>query len=166
MTARRTQEILEHQLPDVSPLGEPAFMAVSELCDNAMDHGRNAVGSYVAVQRLTEPRRQVSVAVGDLGIGIPEHIRQRYPEWSDDSAAIALATEPGKTGTDRPHRGIGFSAVMEAALTASLHAAKMDIHSATGFFRLQVVQESQKPEVFPASNYRRGTWIIYDLVSV
>lgn len=141
-------------------------MAVAELCDNAMDHGKNPVGAYVAVQRVTDPRRQVSIAISDLGQGIPEHIRQRYPEWSEDSAAIAHATESGITGTGDPHRGIGFSAVMEAALTASLHSARMDIYSANGFFRLQVVQESRKPEIFPASNYRRGTWITYDLVSV
>jgi hypothetical protein len=166
MVAQRTQEILEYQLTDVSPLGQAAFMAVSELCDNAMDHGKNSIGAYVAVQRFAVPSRQVSIAIGDLGIGIPEHIRQRYPEWSDDSAAIAHATEPTITGTGNPQRGIGFSAVMEAALTASLHAARMNIYSANGFFRLQVIQESRKPEIFPASNYRRGTWITYDLVSV
>lgn len=166
MVARRTQEILEYQLTDVSSLGQAAFMAVAELCDNAMDHGKNPIGAYVAVQRTTDPRRQVSIAISDLGMGIPEHIRQRYPEWSDDSAAIAHATELSITGTGDPHRGIGFSAVTEAALTASLHAARMDIYSANGFFRLQVVQENRKPEIFPASNYRRGTWITYDLVSV
>jgi hypothetical protein len=37
--AERTQEILEYQLTDVSPLGDAAFMAVSELCGNAIDHG-------------------------------------------------------------------------------------------------------------------------------
>jgi len=166
MVARRTQEIIEYQLPDVSPLGHATFMAIAELCDNAMDHGRNPFGSYVAVQRVTKPRRQVSIAISDLGIGIPEHIRHRYPEWSEDGWAIAHATEESVTGTGDPHRGIGFSAVLEAALTASLHSARMDIHSANGFFRLQVVQETRKPEVFPASRFRRGTWITYDLISV
>lgn len=99
MVAAKTQEILEYQLPDVSPLGQAAFMAVSELCDNAMDHGKNPTGAYVAVQRVTQPRPQVSIAISDLGMGIPEHIRQRYPEWSEDSAAIAHATELGITGT-------------------------------------------------------------------
>lgn len=165
--AARTEQILEYQLSDVSPLGQAAFMAVSELCDNAMDHGRNPLGAaYAAVQRVTEPRPQVSIAICDLGVGIPEHIRQRFPEWSEDSSAIAHATQAGVTGTGDPHRGIGFSAVMEAALTASLHAARMDIYSANGFCRTQVVQEDTKIEAYAASNYRRGTWIAYDLVSV
>lgn len=164
--ARRTREILEYQLTDVSPLGQAAFMAVAELCDNAIDHGRNPLGAFVAARRIVEPRRQVSLAIGDLGIGIPEHIRQRYPEWGDDGYAIAHATQSHVTGTGDPHRGIGFSEVLEAALTSSLHSARMDIHSAGGFFRLQVVQEQRKPEVFPAASFRRGTWIAYDLVSV
>lgn len=164
--AERTREILEYQLTDLAPLGQAAFMAIAELCDNAVDHGRNPLGAYVAARRVVEPRRQVSIAIGDLGVGIPEHIRQRYPEWSDDSYAIAHATQPHITGTGERHRGIGFSEVFDAALTSSLHAARLDIHSANGFFRLQTVQETQKPEAFPASRFKRGTWITYELVSV
>jgi anti-sigma regulatory factor (Ser/Thr protein kinase) len=162
----RAQEILEYQLPDVSVLGQSTFMAVSELCGNAVDHGENALGAYVAVRRMTEPRRQVSIAISDLGVGIPEHIRQQYPEWSDDGLAIAHATEERVTGTGDPHRGFGFSAVLEAALTTSLHSAQMNVCSANGFCRVQLVQETRKVEVFPAARYRRGTWITYDLVSV
>lgn len=148
--AERTQEILEYQLTDVSTLGPATFMAVSELCGNAIEHGDHPLGAYVAVRRVEEPRKQVSTAVSDLGMGIPEHIRQRYPEWSDDGWAIAHATDEFITGTGDPHRGIGFSAIFEAALTTSLHAARMDILSASGFCRVQTIQESRKVEVFPA----------------
>lgn len=164
--AERTQEVLEYQLTEVSSMGQAAFMAVSELCNNAVDHGQNSLGAYAAVQRSTEPRRQVSIAISDLGIGVPEHIRQRYPEWSDDGWAIAHATEESISGTGDDHRGIGFSAVHEAALTSALHAARLDVLSANGFCRLQLVQEKRKVEVFPATRFRRGTWITYDLVSV
>jgi hypothetical protein len=164
--AGRTQELLEYQLTDVSSLGQAAFMAVSELCGNAIDHGRNDLGAYAAVRRVSEPRKQVSIAISDLGMGVPEHIRQRYPEWSDDGWAIAHATQDHVTGTSNPHRRIGFSAVLEAALTSSLHAARMDILSASGFCRVQVVQENRKVDVLPAARFRRGTWITYDLVSV
>ncbi|HWC48756.1 MAG TPA: ATP-binding protein [Solirubrobacterales bacterium] len=164
--AGRTQEILEYQLTDVAPLGEATFMAVSELCGNAIDHGENALGAYIAVRRVKEPRKQVSIAISDLGVGIPEHIRQRYPEWSDDGWAIAYATEERVSGTGDPHRGFGFSAVFEAALTSSLSSARMDILSANGFCRTQSVQEDRKTEALPATRYRRGTWITYDLVSI
>lgn len=164
--AARTQEIIEYQLTDVSPLGQATFMAVSELCGNAIDHGRNDLGAYAAVMRFTEPRRMVSIAISDLGLGVPEHIRQRYPEWSEDGWAIAHATDERVTGTNDPHRGFGFSSVFEAALTRSLHSAKMDLLSANGFCRVQTVQEQRKVEVFPATRFRRGTWITYDLISV
>jgi hypothetical protein len=164
--AARTQEIIEYQLPDVSALGQATFMAVSELCGNAIDHGRNDLGAYAAVMRFSEPRKKVSIAISDLGLGVPEHIRQRYPEWSDDGWAIAQATEERVTGTNDPHRGFGFSSVFEAALTNSLYAARMDLLSANGFCRVQIVQEQRKVEVFPAARFRRGTWIAYDLISV
>jgi hypothetical protein len=164
--AGRTREILEYKLHDVSALGESAFQAVSELCGNAIEHGQNPLGAYVAVRRVTEPRRLISVAISDLGMGIPEHIRQRYPEWDDDGFAIAQAMNEGVTGTGDPHRGIGFSSTFEAALTNSLHAARMDIRSASGFCRLQIVQEGRRTETIPGPRFRRGTWITYDLVSV
>jgi hypothetical protein len=164
--AKRTKEILEYDLHDVSTLGEATFQAVSELCGNAIEHGENPLGAYVAVRRVMEPRRQISVAICDLGMGIPEHIRQRYPEWDDDGFAIAQAMNEGVTGTGHPHRGIGFSSTFEAALTDSLHAAQMDIRSASGLCRVQIVQEKQKIETIPGPKFRRGTWITYDLVSV
>jgi len=164
--AMRTKEILEYNLHDVSALGEATFQAVSELCGNAIEHGANPLGAYVAVRRTTDPRRQISVAIGDLGMGIPEHIRQRYPEWTDDGYAIARATDEQVTGTGHPHRGIGFSSTFEAALTRHLHAAQMDILSAEGFCRVQLVQQDRKIETFPASRFRRGTWMTYNLVSV
>ena len=164
--AARTKGILEYDLPDVSLLGEATFEAVSELCGNAFEHGKNPLGAYVAVRRVAEPRRQISIAISDLGIGIPEHVRQQYPEWDDDGFAIAQATTEGVTGTGDAHRGIGFSSTFEAALTDSLHAAQMDIRSASGLCRVQIVQEKQKIETIPGPRFRRGTWITYDLVSV
>jgi hypothetical protein len=149
----------------MSHLSEVPAMAVSELCANAVEHGRNGLGAYVAVQHLRKPRSQVSIAISDLGIGMPEHIRQRYPEWADDSFAIAKAMGPQISGTGDPHRGNGFPETFEAALVSSLSAARLDVHSANGFVRTNIVQETRKIETFPAAAYKRGTWITYDLVA-
>jgi anti-sigma regulatory factor (Ser/Thr protein kinase) len=165
VVAATTREIIEYQYTDVSPLGHACYMAVSELCGNAIEHGRNGLGAYVAVQRFSEPRPQISVAISDLGIGIPEHIRQRYPEWADDSFAIAHAMDPQISGTGHPHRGNGFPETFEAALVSSLSAARLDVHSANGFVRTQIVQETKKIDMFPAAAFKRGTWIAYDLIS-
>ncbi len=163
--AEATREMLEYHYTDVSSLGSACYMAVSELCANAVEHGRNGLGAYVAVQHLREPRSQVSIAISDLGIGMPEHIRQRYPEWADDSFAIAKAMGPQISGTGDPHRGNGFPETFEAALVSSLSAARLDVHSANGFVRTHMVQETRKIETFPAAAYKRGTWITYDLVA-
>ena len=165
LVADRTRQILEYERPDVAPLGSAVFMAVSELCGNGVDHGRNEFGTYIAVQRVLAPRRQISVAVADLGMGIPEHVRQRYPEWSDDGYAIANAMEPRVTGTGDEHRGNGYTETFEAALTSTLHAARLDVHAANGFVRTELVDGRRKVDVIPAPRFRRGTWISYDIVS-
>lgn len=164
--AERTRKILEYQLRDVSRLGPAAFMAVSELCNNAVEHGHNPLGAYIAVRRVTEPQPQVTIAICDLGIGIPEHLRQRQPELSDDSHAIAVSTEPGVSGTGDPHRGYGFDAVFDTALTSAMTEARFRILSSRGFFDERIVQERHIPTVHPAAQYRRGTWVVCDLISV
>lgn len=164
--AGATRELLEYQLTDVARLGEAVHMAVSELCSNAIEHGKHDLGAFIAVERTAAPRRTVSIAIADLGIGIPEHLRQRYPEWGDDTFAIGRAMEPGISGTGHPHRGNGFSETLEAALAPALSAARMDVHSANGFLRIEVAQERKQLIPFPSATYRRGTWISYDVVSV
>lgn len=165
--AGRTQEIMEYHLTDIAPLGEATFMAVSELCGNAIDHGDNALG------RLH--RRATGQGPAKAGVnnhqrprgGHPEHIRQRYPEWSDDGWAIAYATEERVSGTGDPHRGFGFSAVFEAALTSSLSAARMDILSANGFCRTHPSKKVARRRLFRrrATAEEPGsptTWSPYD----
>lgn len=164
--ALRTREILEYQLQDVSPLGAAAFMAVSELCSNAVEHGANPLGAYIAVRRVAEPGPQVSIAVSDLGMGIPEHIRQQRPELSDDSHAIGLATQPGVSGTGQGHRGFGFDESLTLRSRARCTKRGSRSFSARGFFEERIVQERHLPTVHPASQYRRGAWIGCELISV
>ncbi len=163
--ANHIRELLEYEMTDVAPLGAAAFMAVSELCGNAVEHGRNPLGAHVCSLRAREPRRLVSIAISDLGIGIPEHLRSRYPEWVDDTFAVARAMDEGVTGTGDDHRGNGFGEVFREALSSTLHAARIQIHSASGFVRRELVQERDRTEPLPAPAFRRGTCITYDLVS-
>ncbi len=55
--ARVTREVLEYKLPEVAPLGEAMYMAVSELCGNALEHGAHELGAYATVVRSSAPRR-------------------------------------------------------------------------------------------------------------
>ena len=158
-------ELLEYRLTDVARLGRACHMALSELCGNAVDHGRNPLGTFVLGQRFAD-RRRVVVAIADLGVGIPEHLRQRYPEWDDDAFAIGQALEYGITGTGNPHRGNGLPETLDAALTSSLHAARLDVYSARGFLMTEIVPGTKKMTPFATPAYKKGTWISYELVSV
>jgi hypothetical protein len=56
--AEATREMLEYHYTDVSSLGSACYMAVSELCANAVEHGRNGLGglcSRPAPKRAAKP---------------------------------------------------------------------------------------------------------------
>lgn len=158
------REILEYRLTHLSGAGEAAFMALSELGGNAVEHGANPLGAWAIVAQNRD-RRGLSLAIADLGLGIPEHLRQRYPELHDDTFAIATALQEGVSGTGGPTRGYGLPYVLDAALTPRLQAARLTIHAASGFLRSEIVQGSVTHDPFPAAQYRRGTWVTLDIVS-
>ena len=158
---------IEYELPDISRLGDATHMGFSELCLNAVEHGVNPTGAYVAAQRFTAPRRRLVIAVADLGIGIPSHLRRQYPDWHDDSFAIGRALKDNRvSGTGMPHRGNGLPETLETALTASMHAARLDIQSERGFLRTEITQGTVAMTPIPTAQCRQGTWITYELVSV
>ncbi len=108
--------------------------------------------------------------IADLGIGIPEHIRARHPEWHDDTAAIARALERGVTGTGDPLRGNGFAEVfataLENRLVRALSAAVVDIRASKGRVAVELVGGSKKVTTPPVERARRGTWITYTVTSI
>jgi hypothetical protein len=149
----------------VAGLGDAFHMAIAEFGDNAVSHGRSDLGLRLAAGIAGDSRRELIFAIGDLGVGIPEHIRQTNPEWGDDTAAIAKALQPGVSGVRDAQRGYGFLHIQEAALTSQLSAARVEIYSANGFLRLEVVQGTFVPTPLNATVYKRGTWISYNVVS-
>lgn len=156
---------IEYEATDIARLGHACFMAVAELGSNSVEHGRNGLGTFIAAAREPGDRRMLHIAVADVGMGIPEHLRARFPEWADDAFVIGQALEDGVSGTGGPHRGFGFGHVFEAALSSAAHAARIEIQSATGFLRREIVQERRVDAPMPAAQYRRGTWINVSLVA-
>lgn len=162
------QHALEYDRPELAEFGDAVFQAVSELCSNGRQHGGEALGLgvFLAARVRRDPRRQLDIAIGDWGVGIPEHIRNAYPEWLDDDFAIAQALQPGVSGTGDGHRGYGFHHTFEAALTSALHASRIEVHSGGGFVRREVVQETVSYQTFPPPRRRRGTLLCLSLTSV
>jgi anti-sigma regulatory factor (Ser/Thr protein kinase) len=168
--AATAAEVLGRRIPALGAWGDAAHMAISELCDNAIQHGKSEMGAYVAVDRVVDPQPAFRLAIADLGIGIPEHIRAQHPEWQDDDAAISRVLVRGVTGTGDPMRGNGYAEVLDQALGTqlrrSMSALTLDIRSAKGHVGVRVVDEVVLVDPLPTTRPRRGTWITYEVVSV
>jgi hypothetical protein len=168
--ANEAVELLQQQAASLAHWGNATHMAIGELCDNALLHGRNDLGAYIAADRIIEPQPQLRLAIADLGIGIPEHIRSQHPEWQDDTAAITRAIERGVSGTGDPNRGNGFSEVFNEALETDLvraqSAARIEIRSSKGQVAVTIAGGTKTAEGAPAHNPRRGTWITYAITTV
>lgn len=83
----RALDRLEYELHDVARTGQPAYMALSELCNNAVEHGANDLGVYVAVRRMAEPQpqwrpsrlRSTAGAPGSRAGSYPSDQRRKLP---------------------------------------------------------------------------------------
>lgn len=168
--AAHATEVLSSRVPALGAWGSATHMAISELCDNALEHGKSDANAYVIADRVLEPQPTFRLVIADLGIGIPEHIRAQHPEWQDDSAAISRVLARGVTGTGDPYRGNGYAEVMDYALGAQLRRAmsslRLDIRSAKGRVAVRLVDEAVLPDQPLATQPRRGTWITYEVTSI
>jgi hypothetical protein len=167
--ADRASSMLQEQAGPIAQWGDALHMAIGELCDNALQHGTNPLGAYVAADRVASPRREFRLAIADLGIGIPEHIRAQHPEWQNDTAAISRALSRGVTGTGDVHRGNGFAEVLDRAVEDHLvrmgSAAQLDIRSAKGRVTVDLVGGVQTITTPATNRSRRGTWLTYTIIT-
>lgn len=100
-------------------LGEVVEEAAQEMILNAVDHGENPVGAYIAAQRFTDknttlPHRCV-VAIGDFGIGMAKHLKRGGHAHATDSKTIAHGLTDMVSGTGIEYRGRGYSVPFEVA---------------------------------------------------
>jgi hypothetical protein len=171
------------EFPDVDELGERLFdlfvahsddvavfadamqMAAGELCGNAVEHGANELGCYVAAQRYERPHRHTVLALGDLGIGIPAHLRKRFPGLRGDRSALREAVKEGVTATGKSERGIGFTSVIEGARGPKMRYATLDIHSGRAQLLHQVSAEPEAEAVTTTADApnKIGTWATFEL---
>jgi hypothetical protein len=171
---RSTQDVavLDYELESVlaasftgkfGRLAEAFTMTVSEMCDNATTHGQSEVGfAYVAAQRV-HPDRCV-LAIGDLGVGIPNHIRRVYPELVRDEDAIREATLEGASGTGDPERGIGYQWVIDSLKDTKVPDGDLRAWSGRGRFRVQVrdgVQIGRR--AWGVDQATAGAWVVLSL---
>jgi hypothetical protein len=159
--------LLFAQLPDMAVLADAIHMAVSELCGNAVEHGQNPHGCYVAAQRYERPKPRTVLAIGDLGIGLPDHVRQRNPSLTPDERAIEEATKAGVSGAPDAgtHRGYGFHWVFEEARNTALRYAQLEIRSGRGQYVARLNAGGELSGHSTVARHKRGTWITFELGS-
>lgn len=99
------QPLVDH-FDDAAVVRDAVLMAISELCQNAVERGASPAGCVVAASRgEVDGIRKIMLGVGDLGIGIPKHIRNAHSEFVLDEHAIGQALKEGVSGTQRADRG-------------------------------------------------------------
>ncbi len=172
LTTRDDVEELERELSDLylahfkGPLGrlaEAFTRTVGEIGDNATTHGRSKAGvSYVAAQRYNH---QVCVlAIGDVGIGIPNHMRRAYPELQDDEEAIREATKEGFSGTGDSDRGIGYQFVIDGLKETRVPRGELRVWSGQGRFRVETADGVQiRRRAWKVGEATVGTWARLEL---
>lgn len=162
---RLLQPLIDH-FDDVAVVRDAVLMAISELCQNAVEHGASNAGCVVAVSRGEgDGLSQIMLGIGDYGIGIPEHIRRSHPDFVVDEHAIGQALQEGVSGTQRPDRGYGFSWVLKETLSSAASSAEMFIRAGQGIFRREIVDARVKDHGWKTSA-TQGTWIACDWTTV
>jgi hypothetical protein len=159
------QPLVDH-FDDAAVVRDAVLMAISELCQNAVEHGPSPAGCVVAASRgEVDGIRKIMLGVGDLGIGIPRHIRNAHPELVLDEHAIGQALKEGVSGTQRADRGFGFSWVLRETLSSAATSAEMLIRSGEGTFRREIVDARIKDHGWRTPE-DGGTWIACDWATV
>jgi hypothetical protein len=158
------QLFMGHADDEVAVFASTMHMAASELCANAVEHGANPLGCYVAAQRYERPHRRTVLALGDLGVGIPGHMRRRFPELRGDRTALRKALKEGVTATGKDERGIGFTSVIEEAMASQMRYATLDIHSGKAQLQQFVAPDGAPPAIktLTAPN-KIGTWLTFEI---
>lgn len=154
------------QFDDVAVVRDAVLMAISELCQNAVEHGASDAGCVVAASRgEVDGLSRIMLGIGDYGVGIPEHIRRGHPEFVVDEHAIGQALEAGVSGTQRPDRGYGFFWVLRETLSSAASSAEMFIRAGQGAFQREIVDARVKDHGWKTPS-TQGTWIACDWTTI
>jgi hypothetical protein len=157
--------LFAHFPGQLARLSDAFAMAIGELTDNATTHGSSDHGTYVAAQRYATTR--CVLAVADLGVGIPDHIRRAYPQLTDDGEAIAEATKEYVTAAEpvaeRHHRGHGYQHLIDEMKVTNVPHGSLRIWSGCGRFNLTVIAGHQQQRRGWASEATAGASVRVEL---
>lgn len=151
-----------HADDDVAVFADALQEAFTELCNNAVEHGENPLGCYLAAQRYQGGRPKTMLTIADLGIGVPAHMRQVFDD-SSDRRLLRKALEEEVSGTGNLERGNGIPSVLEEAREARITYARLEIRSGNGLLSHYVNQNGRQHTTTEAATFKKGTWICFEL---
>lgn len=114
-------------------------MAVSEICQNTLDHNAQACG-FLAMQAYSgRTNRFLEIGVADYGNGLTASLQRnpKNPSMLTDQQAIELATELGSSEYDDITRGTGLYHLLEIAYR---HCGSVQIRSGAAKMRYRMDQ--------------------------
>lgn len=109
---RVTNRIVNAILGAIQDIERSDFAALewslNEITDNVLVHAESPIGGLVQVSTFKKNRKRVQYIVADCGRGIPETLRQGYPDLTSDVDALDRAIREGVTRDPNLGQGNGL----------------------------------------------------------
>lgn len=127
------RQILEDQLDCPSDYSDDLGTALSELCQNVLDHAQDPAGGTAVAQKYVKRRGStqihfVVIGVGDGGIGVQASLKTKYQsQFGDDQSAITAALQGYSARSGRG--GMGLRRVLDISRQ---YSGRIDMRSVTG----------------------------------
>lgn len=89
----------------------------SELLRNVFEHSDSTHGGIITAGHYgRDAEQRVTLALADLGVGVPKHFRRKHGGPLDDESALRAALEPRATGSVDEDRNAGLGLYMTRRL--------------------------------------------------
>jgi hypothetical protein len=151
-----------HADDEVAVFADALQEAFTELCNNGVEHGTNPLGTYLAAQRYRGRSPKTVLTIGDLGMGVPAHMRQVFDD-SSDRRLLRKALEEEVSGTGSSERGNGIPSVLEEAQSSRISYARLEIRSGRASLHHYVHRNGTARTNTFAGGFKKGTWICFEL---
>jgi hypothetical protein len=151
-----------HEDDEVAVFADALQEAFTELCNNGVEHGENPLGCYLAAQKYGGARPRTELTIGDLGMGVPAHMRQVFDDPSD-RRLIRKALEEEVSGTGDQERGNGIPSVLDEARGSRISYARLEIRSGRARLRHSVNRTGRGQTSTEAAANKQGTWVCFEL---
>lgn len=151
-----------HADDEVAVFADALQEAFTELCNNGVEHGKNPLGTYLAAQRYGGKSPRTVLTIGDLGMGVPKHMRQVFDDPSD-RRLLRKALEEEVSGTGSSERGNGIPSVLQEAQSSRITYASLEIRSGDASLHHYVNSNGTTRTDTSTPGFRKGTWICFEL---